>query len=293
MGRVISDGRKKSGPPARRTRAARAPGQVAQIAPGVIYEVRGQRVILDADVAEFYGRPTGAVNQQRTRNKDRFPEGYAFQITAEEWATLQSQSVISRSHGGRRTLPWAYTEHGFAMLATGLRGEQAALIAKVIIDTFIGYRRGTLPSERTLVGTNASRNRRRLLQAIYTKMEALLSAELPSGRTAAAELKSITSSTIGRVKAVLDAPAIKNEHLTAEIRKLEAETAKLYAEAQKTNAESASIWADVYHKRLSMIAQLREMTVQLERDDVLEVLDATFGDTSEAPQLPSPKLGPK
>ncbi len=273
--------------PVKRTKAALAPKDVAKLAKSLIYAVRGQRVILDADVAEFYGRPTGAVNQQRERNQDRFPETYAFQLTKDEWEDLKSQTVISRSHGGRRTPPWAYTEHGFAMLATRLRGEQAAHISQIIIDTFVSYRRGTLPSERTLVGPQAARHRQRLQNAIYRQMEALLTLDLPTDETVASELKSITSSAIGRVKAVLDAPAKKNEQISAEIKKLEAETAKLYAEAQKTNAESASIWADVYKKRLEMIVRLREMAVQLERDDVMDVFDASFGDPSDMPALPA------
>lgn len=261
---------------------------IGQIAKQLIYEVRGQKVILDADVAEFYGRTTGHVNQQRSRNQDRFPSTYAFQLTQEEWTHLKSQNVISSSHGGRRTRPWAYTEHGFTMLSTRLSGEKAAHISQIIIDTFVAYRRGSLPAERTLIGPHASKRRQQLQDTIYKQMDLLLKLDLPTGETVASELKSITSSAIGRVKAVLDAPAKKNEHISAEIKKLEAETAKLYAEAQKTNAESASIWADVYQKRLNMLGQLREMAVQLERDDVMDVIDVSFGE-DQAPALPSPK----
>ena len=252
------------------------------IARSLIYTVRGQRVILDADVAEFYGKSTSAVNQQRSRNQSNFPGTYAFQLTQDEWDGLKSQFVISRSHGGRRTLPWAYTEHGFAMISTRLRGEKAAYLSRIIIDTFISYRRGTLPQERTLVGSTAESHRARIQNAIYKQMELLLATELPTGETVASELKSITKSAIGRVKAVLDAPGIKNEKISAEIKKLEAETEKLYAEAQKTNAEAASIWADVYKKRLDMIVQLREMAAQLERDDAVALLDGSFGDRGDS-----------
>ena len=276
---------KASGTPAL---PARPPEIIRELASRLIYTLRGQRVILDADVAEFYGRTTSAVNQQRSRNLDRFPESFAFQLTGEEWADLKSQFVISRSHGGRRSPPWAYTEHGFTMLATRLRGEQAAFLTQTIIETFVSYRRGTLPAERALPGPGSNKHRRLLQDTIYQQMEALLKMDLPTGETFGREVSSITASAIGRMKAVLDNPKLKNEHLSAEIRKLEAETAKLFAEVRKTDAESANIWADTYQKRLHMIAQLREMAVQLERDDVMDALEVTFGEADDVKVLQPP-----
>lgn len=254
------------------------------LASNLIYEVRGQKVILDADVAEFFGRSTGAVNQQRSRNKDRFPSDFAFQLTVEEWENLKSQFVISRSHGGRRTRPWAYTEHGFAMLATRLRGERAAQISKIIIDTFVSFRQRRLPEERVLTGPAAPDQRLAMRRAIYNQMQSLLSMELPTGESAASELRSVTASAIDRVKAMLDRPVKNNERLMAEIQKLQAETEQICAQTRKTDAESANLWADFYQKRLNMLAQLRDMAVQLERDELVDVLDASFGET-QPPKL--------
>ena len=70
-----------------------------------IYSVRGVRVILDADLAVLYGVSTKRLNEQFQRNRKRFPDDFAFQLTAEEASSL-------RSHGGRRYRPWAFTEHG-------------------------------------------------------------------------------------------------------------------------------------------------------------------------------------
>ncbi len=252
-------------------------GDITSLASQRIFEIRGQRVILDADIAAFFWRNTKAINQQRSRNKDHFPDHYAFQLTKDEWAELKSQFVTSSEHGGRRHPPWAFTEHGFAMLCTRLRGEQAAQISRIIIDTFVSYRKGTLPKERIIsLGKNGGR-RKRLQEAIYQQMEALLQMELPTGQNTTTELKDLTAKAIQRVKAVLDAPVLKNEQITAEIGKLQAETAKLYADAQKLSAETANIWADTFQKRLQIITQLREIAVQLERDDVLESLDQAFG----------------
>ena len=78
-----------------------------------ILTVRGQRVILDRDLAELYGVPTFRLNQAVKRNRRRFPEDFAIQLTRDEFADLISQNAISSSgHGGLRKLPWAFTEHG-------------------------------------------------------------------------------------------------------------------------------------------------------------------------------------
>ena len=257
--------------------APRSDTTLQALASNLIYEVRGRKVILDADVAEFFGRSTGAVNQQRSRNQDRFPSDFAFQLTADEWANLKSQFVISRSHGGRRTRPWAYTEHGFAMLATRLRGERAAHISRIIIDTFVSFRQRRLPEDRVLTGPEAPEQRQALRQAIYTQMQALLRMDLPTGETASEELRAVTASAISRVKAMLDRPVKDNEKLMAEIQKLQAETEQICAQTRKTDAESANLWADFYQKRLNMLAQLRDMAVQLDRDALIDVLDASFG----------------
>jgi hypothetical protein len=108
----------------------------------VIYVVRGQRVMLDSDLAKLYGVATFRLNEQVKRNRDRFPEDFAFQLTAQEVANLISQNAISSSgHGGRRKLPWVFTEHGVAMLASVLKSPQAARVNIEIIRAFVRLRR--------------------------------------------------------------------------------------------------------------------------------------------------------
>ncbi len=82
--------------------------------------VRGQRVMLDSDLAGLYGVSTTALNQAVKRNVDWFPEDFAFQLSVQEFKNLKSQTVTS-SWGGRRVPPWAFTEHGVAMLSSVLR----------------------------------------------------------------------------------------------------------------------------------------------------------------------------
>jgi hypothetical protein len=115
----------------------------------VIKVFRGLRVILDADLARFYGVTTAAINQAVRRNEDRFPDDFAFLLTQQEFSNLISQSVISSSgHGGRRKPPLVFTEHGVAMLAIVLRSPQA-----VRVNFEIRVRRGSPdPAEAPTAG---------------------------------------------------------------------------------------------------------------------------------------------
>jgi hypothetical protein len=107
-----------------------------------IMVVRGQRVVLDSDLAKLYGVSTGALNQAVLRNAERFPSDFAFLLTQQEFTNLMSQTVISkRGRGGRRKLPWAFTEHGVAMLSSVLRSPTAARVNVEIMRAFVRLRR--------------------------------------------------------------------------------------------------------------------------------------------------------
>jgi len=106
-----------------------------------IREIRGTKVILDSDLAQLYGAETGALNQAVRRNVDRFPEDFVFQLTPEEQSRLRSQSVISNGgRGGRRYLPYAFTEHGAMMAASVLNSPQAIQTSVFIVRAFIRLR---------------------------------------------------------------------------------------------------------------------------------------------------------
>ena len=96
----------------------------------MIYVVRGQQVMLDQDLALLYQVETGRLNEAVKRNLSRFPDRYRFQLTKAEYNNLKSQSAISSlrsisTHGGRRTLPYAFTEQGIAMLSSVLHSNIA------------------------------------------------------------------------------------------------------------------------------------------------------------------------
>lgn len=104
-----------------------------------IYVFRGQKVMLDSDLAELYNVETRVLNQAVKRNSDRFPEDFMFQLSKKEFEILKSQNVIS-SWGGRRTPPYAFTEHGTIMLASVLKSPTAIEASIQIVKAFVKFR---------------------------------------------------------------------------------------------------------------------------------------------------------
>ncbi len=106
-----------------------------------IYTIRGLQVMLDEELAELYDINTKVLNQAVKRNNERFPEEFMFQITDNEFNSLRSQIVTSNQRGGRRYLPYVFTEQGVAMLAGVLKSETAVKMSIQIINAFVAMRR--------------------------------------------------------------------------------------------------------------------------------------------------------
>jgi hypothetical protein len=109
-----------------------------------ILTLHGQRVLLDADLARLYGVSTKAFNQAVKRNAKRFPSDFRFRLTAKEASSLRSQIVTSNKaaeRGGRRHLPWAFTQEGVAMLSGILNSPRAAAVNIAIMRAFVRMRR--------------------------------------------------------------------------------------------------------------------------------------------------------
>lgn len=159
-----------------------------------IYEIRGQRVMLDFDLAELYEVETRVLNQSMKRNLQRFPEDFMFRLSAGEWAFLQprllglslpnsSQTVMSSGkHRGKAYLPYAFTEHGVAMLCSVLRSEKAVQMNIAIVRAFIALRQmaldySSLTAELEGLRTGLSARLEEhdtQLAAIYSAIEKLL-----------------------------------------------------------------------------------------------------------------------
>ena len=117
---------------------------------GKIYTFRGKRVIIDRDLAALYGIPTFRFNEAVKRNQKRFPDDFMFQLTAQEYTVLTSQFAMSKpGRGGRRTLPYVFTEHGAIMAANVLNSPKAIEMSVFVVRAFIKMRE-TLANNKTL-----------------------------------------------------------------------------------------------------------------------------------------------
>ena len=156
-----------------------------------IYTIRGVQVMLDEDLAVLYGVETKNLNKAVNRNMDRFPEKFRFQLTQEEYdnlkfqigtsslnASLRSQFVtLEKQHGGRRYLPYVFTEQGVSMLSAVLRSQTAIEVSIKIIDTFINMRK-FLSQNASLFTRIDSIEKRQISYEIKndTKVDAILNA---------------------------------------------------------------------------------------------------------------------
>ena len=137
-----------------------APNPVEPLSIGEIAQriqlIRGQRVLLDTDLAGFYGETTKRLNQQVNRNRARFPEDFMFALSSEEFANLRLQFATSSSasakgtgHGGRRYAPLAFTEHGAIMASMVLNSPRATALSVYVVRAFVELR-GMLSSNKEL-----------------------------------------------------------------------------------------------------------------------------------------------
>lgn len=127
-----------------------------------ILTLRGQKVLLDSDLAALYGVSTKRLLEAMTRNRARFPSDFVFQLSNQELTNLRSQfatSSLKRAHGGRRFRPFAFTEQGVAMLSSVLRSPAAVTVNIEIMRVFVRLRRASLMSEQ-VVGLIAELSKR-------------------------------------------------------------------------------------------------------------------------------------
>jgi len=159
-----------------------------------IYEIRGQKVMIDFDLAEIYEVETRVLNQALKRNIRRFPKDFMFQLTLKEWQFLRSQTVMSpqidsnnnssqivmssKKHRGAKYLPYAFTEHGVTMLAAVLKSDKAIAMNIAIVRAFIALRQFALNykelAEQIMELKQTVGNHNKQLNQIYDALENLL-----------------------------------------------------------------------------------------------------------------------
>jgi hypothetical protein len=173
----------------------------------LIFNLRGQKVILDADLAELYDVPTKRLNEQVKRNADRFPEDFMFQLTAQEWSNLKSQIVTSsleapqkegvvpnwsqfatssKRHRGAAYRPTAFTEHGAIMAATILNSPEAVAMSVFVVRAFMQMREQLVANaailKRLAEIDKSLLEHDRGLRIIWTKLQPLLAPPEPPKR---------------------------------------------------------------------------------------------------------------
>jgi len=143
----------------------------------LIYVIRGKQVMLDSDLAQLYQVETKVLNQAVKRNIARFPANFRFQLTVDEYENLKSQFVTSscetnNSHGGRRKLPFAFTEQGIAMLSAVLRSDTAIQVSIRIMETFVEMRKYLAKSTLLLEKVNRLETRQLASELHRSEFEA-------------------------------------------------------------------------------------------------------------------------
>lgn len=241
------------------------PVAVAGATSGVhVYELRGDRVILDHDVARLFGVETKRLNEQVNRNKEKFGDDYSFRVTAEDAEILRSQIATSSAEwGGTRYLPRAFTEHGVVMAATILKSTHAIHATRTIVRTFVEVRRESW--EREKLGKAGGQFSLALdvptRQGIVTKLNMALGHVLDAlidpeeGKTVRDEARAVAKEGINSLKEFLKKNGINNEKSYAEVRRIMAEAEGIEVDAAKKRTENQ-------HRQLALLAKKLRLVIQ-------------------------------
>jgi len=153
----------------------------------MIYVVRGQKVMLDSDLAELYGVEVKRLNEQVKRNLDRFPNDFMFELTYEEWRQLQSFKGDIGEHGGKRKLPSVFTENGVAMLSSVLNSSKSIQVNIAIMQIFTKLRSFLLLDNQMndRMG-KLEENTSKLFKIVFERLDSIdedITPHLPKGRS--------------------------------------------------------------------------------------------------------------
>jgi len=244
-----------------------------------IVEVRGQRIVLDFELAALFGVETRKFNQAIKRNARRFPPAWAFQLTDEDVEILKSQSVISSDGwGGRRKAPWAFTEHGVVMAASVLKSETADAIMHLVVEVFVRSRKSDLeqtalvPKEPEALPVPAGGPFSRRIQSMISKlMDAIVDQE--DQRSVRAEAMQVFQKSISHIKSRLDKAGFENEEIVARAAKLLADAEASKATAAKTRAEADEIALRTLANKLRLVLEAEQAMARGEMLGFLKVLD--------------------
>ena len=226
--------------------------------------------MLDDAIAALFSVETRRLNEQVRRNARRF-EGYAFQLTAEELRSLMSQNAISNSRGGRRKLPWAFTEHGVVMAATVPKSDPAIVAMKLVIEAFVAARRRSLEIANPALPTAGNGLIPKLTQALAAVLDSVV--DHNSRTTVRDEAQDLLSRSIEHLKDRLSRTGLENEALAARATKLLAEAEASKATAAKTQAEAGEIELRLLARKLQLVIEAERAMTGGDLDRFIGVLE--------------------
>jgi hypothetical protein len=238
-----------------------------------VLEIRGERVVLDERLAAIFGVTTTRFNEAFRRNAKRFPPGWAFQLTQDEFDRLISQFATSKGRGGRRKLPWAFTEHGVVMAASILRSERATSIMHMVVDVFVRARRvevGLVPTNAQALPVTTGAFSRRLQRTIERVMDAIV--DQGDQRTVRDEAHEVLKKSLDYIKAKLSKPDFENQTLAAEATRLLSEAEANKAVAARTFAEADAMALQNIANKLRLVLEAERAMAQGEMEGFMRVL---------------------
>ena len=244
-----------------------------------IRTIRGQEVILAADVGQIYGETTKRINERAKRHPGKLPQDFMFQLTKSEFDELRSQSATSKAgRGGTQYLPYAFTEHGVLQIANLINTDLADSVSVFVIRAFVEMRRTIVAQQKALVSASETKSdipktalfHKELLPKLQTTIGRILDSVIDSesGSTVKDEALDILKESISHLKEQLRQKGLQNEEITARVSKLLAEAEVQRATARKTRAESEQIeFLNTIRKlRLVLDAQLIMVSDENARD---------------------------
>jgi ORF6N domain len=239
-----------------------------------VQEIRGERVVLDKHLAAIVGVTTKVFNQAFKRNSRRFPSTWAFRLTEEEFSGLRSQIVTSNGgRGGRRTLPWAFTEHGVVMAASILRSERAISIMHMVVDVFVRARRpevGLISANTRAIATTMGAFSQRVQRMIDRLLDAVVDQD--DQRTVRDEANEVLQKSLDYIKAKLSKAEFENQALAAEATRLLSEAEANKATAARTYAVADALALQNLANKLRLVLEAEQAIAKGEMEGFLRVL---------------------
>lgn len=267
------------------------------------FPLRGQPVMLAADVALIFGVETREIVQNIKSNHDIFPERYAFELDAAEVEKLRSAGLISKpGRGGSRALPWAITRKGAIRLATIMKSERAVQAADVFVDIFdsvisqlqAGANQVAIANPSQIVQTDHDRQtlgtiRNQVAAAIGALFETVVDAK--RNTTVADELREVSTEAVNHIKAWLQGKSIANDKIAAETMLVIEQARDMFERRQADLADKA---LDRERKALEnvrvRIAVAQEMMAMYQKLEPSALVELTTGFASTAPLSAIPAL---